>query len=98
MLLCLSYNESFGLTPVEAMACGTPSIVYENTALRELVSNNIIESVETGKLDQVLFKIDKIINNKKSFYIQNCRSHAENFYDYSNSYMKYIDMYNKLLN
>lgn len=97
LLLCLSYNESFGLTPVEAMACGTPSIVYENTALRELVSKNVIESVETGRLDQVLLKIEKIINNNKSFYLENCRSHAENFYDYSYNYMKYIELYNKLL-
>tara|TARA_B100001059_G_C17770531_1_gene548164 strand:+ start:312 stop:1472 length:1161 start_codon:yes stop_codon:yes gene_type:complete len=97
LLLCLSYNESFGLTPVEAMACGTPSIVYENTALRELVSKNIIESVESGRLDQVLLKIDKIINNNKSYYRENCRSRAENLYDYSCNYMKYIKLYNESL-
>ena len=97
LLLCLSYNESFGLTPVEAMACGIPSIVYNNTALRELVSQNIIESVETGKLDQVLIKIDKIIRNKKSFYLENCRRQAKNLFDCSHNYMKYIEMYNKLL-
>tara|TARA_Y100001958_G_C21241301_1_gene569129 strand:+ start:706 stop:1869 length:1164 start_codon:yes stop_codon:yes gene_type:complete len=97
LLLCLSYNESFGLTPVEAMACGTPSIVYDNTALKELVSKNIVESVETGRLDKVLIKIEKIIKNKKSFYYENCRNHAKNLYDYSYNYMKYIELYDKLL-
>ena len=50
ILLCLSYKESFGLTPIEAMACGTPSIVYDNTALPELVTKNTGNIVETGNL------------------------------------------------
>ena len=79
------------------MACGTPSIVYDNTALKELVSKNIVESVETGRLDKVLIKIEKIIKNKKSFYYENCRNHAKNLYDYSYNYMKYIELYDKLL-
>lgn len=38
IVLNLSYEESFGLTTVEGMACGTPSIVYNCTASPELVS------------------------------------------------------------
>ena len=96
-LLCLSYKESFGLTPIEAMACGTPSIVYDNSALLELVSPNIIESVQTGNLDEVIKKIKKIIKNNKSFYLESCRIRAEKFYDFSKNYNQYIKLYNKLL-
>lgn len=31
-----SVEETFGMTPVEAQACGTPSIVYEDTACAEV--------------------------------------------------------------
>ena len=95
--MCLSYNESFGLTPVEAMSCGIPSIVYDNSGLSELASKNIIELVETGRLDQVLIKIEKIIYNGKSYYLKNCRKKALNSYDYSVNYRKYIKIYNRLL-
>ena len=30
-----SVEETFGMTPIEAQACGTPSIVYEDTACAE---------------------------------------------------------------
>ena len=33
-----SREETFGLTTIEAMACGTPAIVYENTACEEVVN------------------------------------------------------------
>lgn len=35
-----SVEETFGMTPVEAQACGTPSIVYEGTACEEIAQLN----------------------------------------------------------
>ena len=35
-----SVEENFGMTPVEAQACGTPSIVYEDTACEEIARQN----------------------------------------------------------
>lgn len=35
-----SVEETFGMTPVEAQACGTPSIVYEDTACEEVAQQN----------------------------------------------------------
>jgi glycosyltransferase involved in cell wall biosynthesis len=34
-----SLYEGFGLPPLEAMACGTPVITYENTAIPEVVGD-----------------------------------------------------------
>lgn len=34
-----SYEESFGLTTLEAMSCGTKVIVYKNTACEEIIKN-----------------------------------------------------------
>lgn len=35
-----SVEETFGMTPVEEQACGTPSIVYEDTACEEVALQN----------------------------------------------------------
>lgn len=40
ILVNLSVEETFGMTPVEAQACGTPSIVYEDTACEEIAKMN----------------------------------------------------------
>ena len=40
VLLSLSYEETFGLTILEAMSCGTPAVVYANTAQPELISSS----------------------------------------------------------
>ena len=40
VLVNSSVEETFGMTPVEAQACGTPSIVYEDTACEEVALQN----------------------------------------------------------
>lgn len=97
VLLCLSYQESFGLTPIEAMACGTPSIVYDNTALSELVTSETGLKVETGNLSGIVEAINEILNNGKEYYSENCIKRATEIYDIEKTYINYIDLYNKLL-
>ncbi|MFQ3577535.1 MAG: glycosyltransferase [Verrucomicrobiia bacterium] len=38
-LIFPSLGEGFGLTPMEAMACGCPALVADNTSLREVVTD-----------------------------------------------------------
>ena len=38
--LCTSYNEPFGLAPVESMACGTPVLAVDEGGYKETVINN----------------------------------------------------------
>jgi putative colanic acid biosynthesis glycosyltransferase len=97
ILLCLSYQESFGLTPIEAMACGTPAIVYDNTALSELIIKNTGELVETGNIELVLAKINKMLNKGKMFYYKACIDRAKRKYEKEITYENYIKIYKKLL-
>ena len=39
-----SVEETFGLTAVEAQACGTPAIVYENTACEEIAQRDFSQN------------------------------------------------------
>ena len=47
VVVSASYAESFGLTIVEALACGTPVIVYNNTGKADIPSENTGLLVET---------------------------------------------------
>ena len=98
ILLCLSYQESFGFPPVEAMACGTPVIVYNNTALRELVNESTGRLVPTGNINEVLEMIREITSIGKNKFSQNCRNRVLEIYDMNLSYQKYLNLYIELLN
>ena len=74
ILLSLSYEETFGLTIVEAMSCGTPSIVYNNTAQPELVTEQTGIVVENGNIDGIIEAIQMMEKKGKNSYIMNCRS------------------------
>jgi len=45
LVLCAAYNEPFGLTPIEAMACGTPVVAVKEGGFKESVLDK-----ETGVL------------------------------------------------
>lgn len=98
VLMSLSYQESMGLTIVEAMACGTPAIVYNNTAQPELVNTNTGIVVETGNVDQVYSAVKDIRKKGKQFYSNFCRERAESFFSNTKCYGQYMEVYNLILN
>jgi putative colanic acid biosynthesis glycosyltransferase len=97
ILLCLSYQESFGMTPVEAMACGTPAIVYNNTALSELINEKTGRLVPTGDLNKVVEMINEIATLGKNSFSLNCIQRAKENYDMKVTYKKYLNLYFELL-
>lgn len=97
IVLNLSYEETFGLTTVEGMSCGTPSIVYNSTASPELITPNTGIVVERGDVQGVLGAIDAILTLGKNYYSDECRKRAVELYDKQKSYEKYIKLYNELL-
>jgi len=98
IVLNLSYQESFGLTTVEGFASGTPSIVYNCTASPELITEETGIVVEPGNINDLIFSIETIAKNGKSFYSYNCRKLAESKYNNQVQIKKYFDMANKMLN
>ena len=97
VLTSLSYQESMGLTPVEAMACGTPSIVYNNTAQPELVDEKTGIVVETGNIEEVLLAVNSIRKKGKESYKESCINRALELFDKKVCYSQYIEIYKKLL-
>ena len=74
----LSVEESFGLTTVESLSCGTPVVVYNRTASPELVSNEVGVIVEKGNYDSLLKAINEIRQKGKIFFTEKCRKYASN--------------------
>lgn len=92
VLLSLSYEETFGMTIIEAMACGTPAIVYDNTAQPELVTPETGLVVANGDVDGAKKAIEEVCSKGKTYYSKACREHALE-YDEKKCYQKYLDLY-----
>lgn len=92
-----SIEETFGLTTVEAMACGTPAVVFNSTACPELISD------DTGKVipcdfEEVCKAIDEIKNKGKAFYSGSCVRRVKLLFDEKIMTQAYLRLYRGILN
>lgn len=75
-------EEDFGITPVEAQACGTPVIAYGKGGVLETVQNG---EQATGVLfeeqttEAIIEAVKEFEDNKASFDYYRCRLNAEKF-------------------
>lgn len=96
-LVSLSGSETFGLTIAEALSCGTPAIVYNNTAQPELVSENTGRVVANGDYQQVASSITEFLTNDfKNSHSNECRNRAIEYFDKNKTYLSYIQLYSEL--
>ena len=97
VVLNMSYAESFGLTTIEGMACGTPGIVYDNTASPELLSSDTGVIVPTGNIELVAKAVNDITAKGKDYYKENCLKRAHKQFDKDVIYSQYFQLYRNLL-
>ncbi len=62
--LQISFTEGFGLPVIEAMACGCPTVVSNNSSLPELTAEAAI-LVDPDKTDEIAPNISEIITDEK---------------------------------
>lgn len=79
-------KEGFGLSIVEAMACGVPCIAFERGAVPEIITNNIngylVSVISAEALGNKLNEVINQIKNEKNKYMsiaENARKRAEDF-------------------
>ena len=84
-------QESFGLTLVEAMFSGTPSIAANVGAYPSILTEGTGAICSTK--EEYLTAIDTIENTSS----KTCRAHAEKHFDYKIMTQKYIELYHKLI-
>ena len=97
VVLNLSRAETFGLTTVEGLACGVPSVVYNATASPELVTPQTGRVVEQGDLEGVVKAVEELCAENREQMREHCRKHALEHFDRDDNYGKYIDLYEQIL-
>jgi len=89
----INFNEPFGLSVVESMACGTPVIAFNKGSMPEIIIhnktgylvNNVDEAVDAVKIISKINRID-------------CRTHVEKNFSKERMAKDYISVYTKILN
>lgn len=97
IVMNLSYEETFGMTTVEGFACGTPSIVYNNTASPELVTEKTGIIVQPGNIAEVKNAINNILETGKPYYSGACRERAVRFFNKEDRFNEYINLYERVV-
>lgn len=97
VVLSLSYQESFGLTIPEGLACGTPGVAYRNTALKEHISEHTGKLVMTGNIQEASQAIAEVIEVGKSAMSEACISFCHKNYNLKTNYQNYLSLYSQLI-
>lgn len=84
-----SLEETMGLVTVEALACGTPVIVSNSTAVPEMITSNCGIVVNENTTENYY---ETLVNLKRKFSKEDCISWASNF-DINIKFDEYINIY-----
>lgn len=87
-----SVEETMGLTTVEALACGTPVVTFDRTAVPEFVPQEDGIVVLNHDLDRVKEAIEILVNRKDKV---NGEKYAA-MYDKNKKYKQYLGLYETL--
>lgn len=93
----LSRADTFGKVIAEALACGTPAIVYNSTACPEIVGDGCGYVVECGDISAIADKCEEIYKNGKEAYSMHCSSIASARFVKTTLINETVDTYKKLL-
>ena len=96
-VLSLSKAETFGLTLIEGLACGTPSVGYSTTAIKEIISPDTGILAAPGNILQVADAVKSIATKQIRFNTSECRNVAISQFESRTQFNKYIDLYEKIL-
>jgi glycosyltransferase involved in cell wall biosynthesis len=88
----INFDEPFGLSVVEAMACGTPVIAFRHGSMTEIISN-----CTTGFLVQDLDDMAGAVNKIKQLDRFQCRKWIKERFSADRMVQDYIRVYEKII-
>lgn len=92
--------EGFGLTPLEAMACGVPVVATKVGAFPEIIlEGKTGHLIDRANVDQMIEATQKLLDNKKklSSYAKASRKHMEDSFRIENEANRLVDIYEEML-
>ncbi len=90
-------EDTFPTTNLEAQACGTPVVTFRSGGSPETIDTTTGFTVEKGDITAAINCFAQIQQNGKAYYQQKCRKRAEQKFNKNINYLKYIDLYERLL-
>ncbi|MFH1727183.1 MAG: glycosyltransferase family 4 protein [Pseudomonadota bacterium] len=88
----INFNEPFGFSIVEAMACGTPTIAFNKGSMPELITDG-----HDGFLVNTVSEACEAVNKIETIDRINCRKTVENRFTTDIMVNKYINVYEKII-
>lgn len=92
-----TYVDNFPTTNLEALACGTPVIMYNTGGSPEAINENTGIVVEKGNITELKNAIEFILSKGKEFYRLPCIERVKKFFNKEDSSNNYIELYKKML-
>ena len=92
-----SIEETFGLTTAEALACGTPAIVFNFTACPEVIDEDTGVCVP-HQMEALIEGIEQIREKGKAYYTEHCRERVLKLFSKEKMVDEYLKLYEDLLN
>lgn len=89
-----SKAETFGMTVIEALACGTPVVTYDVCAMKEILTDNCGFVIEEDKGMNAIAQC--IVKCNKQRMEKNCIERSKLF-EKNLQYEKYMELYRKIL-
>ena len=88
----INFNEPFGLSVVEAMACGTPVIAFNRGSMPEIIADGI-----TGFLVHDLDEMIEAVVKAKQLDRSQCRKLIRERFSVDRMVQDYIEVYEKII-
>ena len=98
VICSFSLAETFGLTIIEGYACGTPAVVYDNTAPPSLITPDTGFVVPNKDIKAAYQAIQIIRIKGKSAYTNACICLVSEKYNKNDCFNKYVELYESLIN
>jgi glycosyltransferase involved in cell wall biosynthesis len=92
LLHLISFDEPFGLSMVESMACGTPVIAFPRGSIREVIRHG-----ETGYIVEDIEHAVNAVAALQSIDRSACRKDVEQRFSHTRMARDYVDAYEKIL-
>ena len=91
-----TYADTFPTINLEAMACGTPVVTYKTGGSPESLTDKTGIIVNQGDVEGMAEAIKSL--RAKPISSEECRKHVEESFDKEHCFMKYVSLYETLLN
>ncbi len=99
MLVLPSYSENFGMSVVEAMACGCPVVISDKVGIYKEVEQNNAGIIVSTTIESVEEGIKKLLydENLRSKIAANGKAMVEKYYDINKVAEQMIELYKLIL-